>query len=130
MTAFSEAMFLYRAVGAAEFYAIMQTGRFSCLPGGVGLKYFGKDLGDTLRFADKVINKNIVAVLEVEVLKLVVDKIGEFISVDPFIFKHGTVEIWEANLEDFNNAIEQNRCAMAGGNSTNLVVVIARRIRF
>ena len=74
MTSFSDTMFLYRAVSDAEFYAIMQAGRFSCLPGGVGLKYFGKDLGDTLRFANKLKNKNIVAVLEVEVLKLVLKK--------------------------------------------------------
>ena len=52
-----------------------------------------------------VINKNIVAVLEVEVRKQVVDEIGEFISVDPFIFKNGTIEIWEADLNVFNNAI-------------------------
>ena len=48
ITDLSDAMLMYRAVGDAEFYAIMQTGRFSCLPGGVGLKYFGKALEDTL----------------------------------------------------------------------------------
>jgi len=105
MTASKNTIFLYRAVSDAEFYSIMQIGRFSCLPGGVGLKYFGKDLGDTLRFADKVINKNIVAVIEVEVLRRVVEEIGDFVSVDPFLFKHGTIEIWEADLNKFNNAI-------------------------
>ena len=98
-------MFLYRAVDDREFYSIMKTARFSCLPGGVGLKYFGKSLRDTIRFADKVINKHAVAVVEVEVLSEIVERIGDFVDVDPYLFKCGTVEIWESDLDEFNNAI-------------------------
>ena len=69
------------------------------------MKYFGKSFPDTLRFADKIINKNVVAVVEVEVLRIVVEKVGDFAHVDPFLFKQGTVEIWEDNLNEFNDAI-------------------------
>jgi len=100
-----DTIYLYRAVSDREFYSIMQTSKFSCLQGGVGVKYFGKSFEDTLRFADMVINRNIVAIIEVEVLHDVVIKIGDFISVDQFLFRHGTVEIWEADLDEFNNAI-------------------------
>ena len=100
-----DTVLLFRAVGAGEFYSIIQTARFSCLPGGVGVKYFGKNFEDTLRFADMVINRNIVAVIEVEVSKTVLDRIGDFEDVDSFIFKHGTVEIWESDLGEFNGAI-------------------------
>ena len=102
---YGDTMLLYRAVDDSEFYIIMQTERFSCLPGGVGLKYFGKNFDDTLRFANKVLNRNIVAVVEVEVLRKVVMKIGDFIDVDPYIFRCGTVEIWETDLDEFNNSI-------------------------
>jgi len=102
---FRDTMFLYRAVDDREFYSIMQTERFFCLPGGVGVKYFGKNYEDTLRFADMVINKNVVAIVEVEVLQSVVEKIGDFADVDSFIFRHGTVEIWEADIDEFNSAI-------------------------
>ena len=98
-------MYLYRAIDDKEFYSLLQTGKFSCIPGGVGLKYFGKDYIDTLRFAEMVINKNIVAVIEVGVSRSVVERIGDFVDVDPFIFRHGTVQIWEADLNEFNDAI-------------------------
>jgi len=100
-----EKMLLYRAVGDKEYYSIMQTAKFVCLPGGVGVKYFGKDLIDTIHFAEKTINNNAVAVVEIEVARDVVERIGDFVNVDPFLFRHGTVEIWESNLDDFNNAI-------------------------
>jgi hypothetical protein len=96
-----DVMFLYRAVGDREFYSTMQTGRFSCLPGGVGVKYFGLDFADTLGFADKIVNRNTVAVLEIEAIREVVQRIGDFVCVDPFLFKHGTVEIWESDLVAF-----------------------------
>ena len=103
--AFEDTVFLYRAVGDKEYYSIMQTAKFSCLPGGVGVKYFGRDIGDTIRFAEKTINNNTVAVVEVEVSRDVVERIGDFVSVDPFLFKHGTVEIWESDLDEFNDAV-------------------------
>jgi hypothetical protein len=98
-------MLLYRAVGDKEFFSIMSTSKFSCLPGGVGVKYFGKNYEETLKFADLIINRNIVAVVEVSIPCGVVRNVGDFINVDPFLFKHGTVEIWEDNLDVFNNAI-------------------------
>jgi len=100
-----DTMFLYRAVNDREFYSIMQTAKFSCLPGGVGVKYFGKNFEDTLRFADMVINRNIVAIVEIEVLRDIVTRIGDFIDVDPYLFRNGTVEIWESDLDEFNNSI-------------------------
>ena len=83
----------------------MNTSRFTCLPGGVGVKYFGRDFHDTLRFANKIINKNVVAIVETEVFRNVVEDIGDFVHVDPFLFTHGTVEIWERDLYKFNNSI-------------------------
>ena len=40
-----------------------------------------------------------------EVLGEVVNRIGDFITVDPFLFTHGTVEIYEDDLDEFNRAI-------------------------
>ena len=62
-------------------------------------------IDDTLKFADKVINKYVVAVIEIEVLRRVVDRVGDFPEVDPFLFKHGTVVVWENDLDEFNNAV-------------------------
>jgi len=100
-----DTMFLYRAMSDIEFFKVIQSKRFACLPGGVGVKYFGLNFQDTLNFADMVINKNIVAIVEVEVSCEIVNKIGDFVNVDPFLFKHGTVEIWETDLNKFNDAI-------------------------
>ena len=105
MTAIRDTMFLYRAVGDREFYEIMKISCFSCLPGGVDVKYFGRDFHDTLKFANKIINKNVVAIIEAEVFIDVVEEIGDFVHVDPFIFTHGTVEIWERDLLIFNSSI-------------------------
>jgi hypothetical protein len=104
-TVYEDKMLLYRAVGGKEFYSILQTRTFTCLPGGVGVKYFGKNFDDTLKFADMIINRNVVAVIEVEVPEKIIMRIGDFVDVDPFLFKHGTVEIWEADLNEFNAAI-------------------------
>ena len=105
MAAYGDTIFLYRAVNDREFYQIMKTSCFSCLPGGVDVKYFGKDFHDTLRFANKIINKNVVAIIEVEVFADIVEEVGDFVHVDPFLFTHGTVEIWERDLCKFNNSI-------------------------
>ena len=96
---------LYRAVGAEEFYDIIQTKRFSVLPNWVNVKYFGLDFKETLSFANKNINLGIVAIFEVRVPKNILIETGDFTHVDPFIFKSGTVEIPEIYLDKFNNAI-------------------------
>ena len=42
-----DTLLLFRAVGDIEFYSIMRSREFSCLPGGVGVKYFGRSLYET-----------------------------------------------------------------------------------
>ena len=96
---------LFRAVGVEEFYLIMTTNCFACHPNGVSVKYFGVDFEETLNFADKAINIELVAVVEVGVLRDVVMNIADFTHVDRFLFKSGTVEIPAANLSEFNSAI-------------------------
>ena len=96
---------LYRAVGCEEFYSIMKTNRFSFHPKGVDVKYFGLDFKETLDFADELMNIDLVAVVEVIVLEEILNKIGDFIDVDPFLFKTGTIEIQSEHLDEFNSAI-------------------------
>jgi len=97
---------LFRAVGFEEFYSIMQSNKFSVQPDGTHVKYFGVDPGETLEFANKIINIDVVAVIEVGVLEDTLKRIGDFINVDPFLFKSGTVEIHVEYLEEFNSAIQ------------------------
>ena len=96
---------LYRAVGLEEYYDIIQNKKFAVLPNWVNVKYFGLDFKETLSFANKNINIGIVAVFEVKIARSILDKIGDFTHVDPFIFKSGTVEIPEIYVDKFNNAI-------------------------
>jgi len=84
----------------------MQTSKFSINPEGIHVKYFGVNFEETLCFANKIINIDIAAVIEVGVLEDTVKKIGDFIHVDPFLFKSGTVEIQDEYLDEFNSAIK------------------------
>jgi hypothetical protein len=97
---------LYRAVGLEEYYSIIRTEQFSCHPTGAEVKYFGLDYKETERFANMVINLEVVAVFAVTVLCSVLDQVGDFTEVDPFLFKKGTVEIHYTDLKCFNNAID------------------------
>ena len=97
---------LYRAMGAEEFYLLMQTRRFALIPNGIGVKYFGINYEETLAFANKIVSIDIVAVIEVGILRDVLERIGDFTHVDPFLFKKGTVEIQREHLEEFNDAIQ------------------------
>jgi len=99
------AVSLFRAMGADEFENVMLTNVFSLLKGKAEVKYFGLDFEETLRFADKAFNMDLVAVVEVCVIRSVLEKIGDYTHVDPFLFKCGTVEIQAENLAEFNNAI-------------------------
>jgi hypothetical protein len=100
-----EVVSLYRAMGAGEFENVMLTKQFSLLKNKAEVKYFGFDFDETLRFADKAFNMDLVAVVEVKISKVVLGKIGDFTHVDPFLFKSGTVEIQPENLDEFNRAI-------------------------
>jgi hypothetical protein len=73
---------LYRAVGADEFYSIMQTRRFSVVEKGVQVKYFGLNFDETLAFANKVINIEIVAIVEVKISTKILTQVGDFTNVD------------------------------------------------
>jgi len=95
---------LYRAVGVEEYYSIMRTRKFS-IGRGVDVKYFGLDFGETLKFANTPIGRTSVAVFEVIVNKSIMEKIADFTVVDLFIFRKGTVIIYEENLDLFNSAI-------------------------
>ena len=77
-------------MGAGEFESVIQTKTFTVLSGKSEVKYFGLDFDETLHFADKAFNTDLVAVVEVKVSKSVLEKIGDFTHVDPFLFKHGT----------------------------------------
>ena len=98
---------LFRAVGDVEFYSIMRTKQFSIHPKGAHVKYFGLDYKETLAFADRVTNIDVTAIIEVAVLRDVLDRIGDFTHVDSFIFKSGTVVIQSEDLDEFNRAIQQ-----------------------
>ena len=104
-----DVVYLYRAVSAAEFYSIMQSKQFSVLPTASNVKYFGLDFGETLNFAEKIGVLDIVAVVEVSVLRLTLEQIGDYTHVDPFLFKKGTVIIQQEHLNEFNAAIKSIR---------------------
>jgi hypothetical protein len=96
---------LFRAMGDAEFESVMSTKVFTLSKGKAEVKYFGLDFDETLSFANKAFNLDLVCVLEVCVKKSVLDKIGDYTHVDPFLFKCGTVEIQPEDLAEFNGAI-------------------------
>ena len=98
---------LYRAMGAGEFESVMLTQTFTLHKGKADVKYFGLDFDETLQFANKAFNSDLVAVIEVQVRKSVLEKIGDYTHVDPFLFKCGTVEIQPENLAEFNNSISK-----------------------
>ena len=96
---------LYRAVGADEFSSIIKTQQFSVLENGLHVKYFGLSYKDTMDFATKDLNVDVVAIFEVTIDERSLREIGDFTHVDPYIFKNGTVEIRSENLNVFNNEI-------------------------
>ena len=93
---------LYRAVGVDEFSSIIRTKQFTVLENGLHIKCFGMDLAETLDFANKDFNVDVVAVFEVTISEDILNRIGDFTHVDPYIFKSGTVEIRVENLDEFN----------------------------
>ena len=102
---FDNEVCLYRAVGADEYSAIIRTNRFAVLDNGLHVKHFGLSYEETLDFANKDINIDVVAVFEVIIGKEALKIVGDFTHVDPYIFKSGTVEISADHLAGFNNAV-------------------------
>ena len=98
---------LYRAVSAEEFSSIIELSKFTIPDGGVDVKYFGLNFDETLVFANDNFNNGIVAIFEAKIAKNILEEIGDFTHVDPFIFKSGTVIISAENLEVFNNSIQE-----------------------
>jgi len=97
---------LYRAVSDTEFYSVMRTNQFSIHPKGAHVKYFGLDYEETLAFADKITSIDVTAIVEVTVLRDVLERLGDFTHVDSFIFRSGTVVIQSEDLDEFNRAIQ------------------------
>ena len=81
----------------------MDRHRFTLAEGGFEGKQFGLNAEETLKFANWDLSA--VAVLEVQLPKSILDSIGDFTSVDRFIFKSGTVTITKDVLDIFNDAI-------------------------
>ena len=98
---------LYRAIGESEFYSIMRTKRFSFWSRSAKVKYFAKDLEETVIFANKAFATDIVAVLEIIVNKRVLEQVGDFTNADTTLFKTGTVEIHPEHIDEFNDAITE-----------------------
>ena len=96
---------LFRAVGYAEFNSIMKTGLFTLRPNGLESKYYGMDFEETLDFANKVFNVHVTAIIEAVVYENVLQRIGDFTSVDSSVFKSGTVAIHKEYLKEFNKAV-------------------------
>ena len=96
---------LYRAVGFGEYVSLADGEEFQILQGGVAVKYFGKSFEETMIFANKPINNGVVAIFEVGIPRSVLLSVGDFVNVDKFIFKSGTVEIPEERLDEFNKAL-------------------------
>ena len=94
--------YLYRAVGVDEFSSIIRTKQFTVLENGLHIKCFGMDIAETLDFANRDFNIDVVAIFEVTINESTLKRIGDFTHVDPYIFKSGTVEIRVENLAEFN----------------------------
>ena len=95
---------IYRAVGVDEYYSIIDTGQFSCHPRMADVKYFALDFAETLEYASKSYNQDVVAIFEVVLRDEDLKILGDFTFVDPSIFKSGTVVIHAEDLDMFNNS--------------------------
>jgi hypothetical protein len=98
---------LYRAVSVEEFSSIIKLSKFTITNGGIEVKYFGLNFEETLVFANDNFNNGIVAIFEVKIAESILNEIGDFTHVDPFIFKSGTVIISAEDLETFNRSIQE-----------------------
>lgn len=83
----------------------METGTFKVIPNGLQAKQFGLNLKETINFAERY--PDLAAVIEIKIPQNVLNKIGDFQSVDKFIFRDGTVTIHADKLDEFNKFIEE-----------------------
>ena len=106
---FENIVLLYRAVGFGEYAMLADGEQFQILRGGVAVKYFGRCFEETLNFANLPINNGVVAIFEVGIPENISLNVGDFVCVDKFIFKSGTIEIPEERLELFNKSVHYVR---------------------
>jgi hypothetical protein len=94
---------IYRAVGADEYYSIMNSQKFASSPLGMDAKQFGASFSETIQFANRY--KDIVAIFEVKIPSNALSSVSDFTIVDKFIFRSGTYTIQPDLLSRFNDAI-------------------------
>jgi hypothetical protein len=92
---------LYRAVGVEEYQDIIEQGKFRCVEGHTSVKYFGRNLKETIDFANKDINLHAVAVFQTRIKKTVLDELGDTTPLDINIFPSGTVVIHQEDMDVF-----------------------------
>jgi len=95
----------FRAVGVEEFLSLMDTKKFSTREVSSSMKQFGLSLEETIKYADKKINKEYVSILKITLKVEALDLQDYEAKPDPFIFKSGTVTIQKENLEKLNDYI-------------------------
>ncbi len=71
---------------------------------GMDAKQFGVDFLETSKFANWAKSDTII---EVVVDRNMLNKIGDFTHVDPFLFKSGTITINSNVIDDFNSIIKE-----------------------
>ena len=98
-------VYIYRAVCLNEYLSIIDISKFTLHLRKTSVKYFGLNFDETLLFANKAFNLDIVAIFEVKLKEKDLNQVGDFTKTDPFLFRTGTVEIQEENLDQFNEYI-------------------------
>ena len=92
---------LYRSVSKTEFQDIASTGKFNLSPYGMESKQFGLNLGETQKFGNLVGQDSIINA------KIPTNMLDSFcnVSVDPTIFRSGTITVYGEQLEMFNKLV-------------------------
>ncbi len=97
----------------AEYDDLMTTGSFRPKIDGVGDnqvvasyegKLFGMNLEETKKFAE--FYPDLTNIVEVKIPTNKLDDVGEYLSMDEFIFENGVVHIPGDKLDEFNAAIK------------------------
>jgi len=101
----TEEIFIYRAVGVEEYYSIIDNHKFICDPQMSEVKYFAFDFEETLLYANKAYNSDVVAIFQTRLKKCDLNRLGDFTHVDPSIFKSGTVIVQLDKLDLFNACV-------------------------
>ncbi|MEJ8302896.1 RHS repeat-associated core domain-containing protein [Saccharibacillus sacchari] len=91
----------YRAVSPNEFKEIQRTGKFNLLPTGFSEKQFGYNINEVKKFTD--FDTDYAAIIQVKMPRSEFNKIkNSNDSLDPYLFKSGTLSIPESELNAFN----------------------------